>query len=88
MEPTLIYSSFLQLRSTLSLQYAEDRQYNILAKVRIYRIWGFAANSNFFNLLYLQPDGLNLLYFKLRPFDLTELIVRNTKDLRHPVAKI
>ena len=38
--------------------------------------------------LYLKPDGVNLLYFKLRLFDLKTLIVCNIKGLRYWVAKI
>ena len=36
----------------------------------------------------LQPDGVNLLYLKLRLFDLTELIGLDILGLRHWVAKI
>ena len=36
----------------------------------------------------LQPDNVNLRYFKLRIFDLTVFIVWNTKGLWHCVAKI
>jgi len=36
----------------------------------------------------LQPEGVNLLYFKLSLFDLTEFIVWNILGIRHCVAKI
>ena len=35
----------------------------------------------------LQPDGLNLWFFKYRLFALTEFIVWKIKGRRHPVAK-
>ena len=38
------------------------------------RNWVFATNSNFLIFISLQPDILNLWYFKLILFDLTELI--------------
>ena len=38
----------------------------------------FATNSNFLLTLSSQPDGVNLLYFKLRLFDL--IIVLNIKE--------
>ena len=36
----------------------------------------------------MQPDDVNLWYFKLTLFDLTAFIVWNIKGLRHWVAKI
>ena len=47
------------------------------------RNWVFVTNSNFLMSISLQYDDANLWYFKLRLFDLTELIVRNFKWLRH-----
>ena len=41
----------------------------------------FATNSNLSFLYILQPDGVNLSYFKIRIFDLTEFIVWNILDL-------
>ena len=41
------------------------------------RNWGFATNSIFIIPLSLQPGGVNLLYFKLRLFDPTDLIIWN-----------
>ena len=37
--------------------------------------WVFETNSDFLIHISLQPDGINLLYFKLRLFDLTDFIV-------------
>ena len=36
----------------------------------------------------MQPDGVNLWYFKLRLFDLPELIVWNIKGLGKRVANL
>ena len=36
----------------------------------------------------LQPDGVIILYFKLRHFDLSETIVYNIMGLQHRVAQI
>ena len=36
-----------------------------------WRNWVFAANSNFRIQIPLQPDGVNLQYFKLRLFNQT-----------------
>ena len=47
-----------------------------------------AKKSNFLILISLQPDGVNLWYFKLRLLDLTEIIVWNVYGLRHWVEKI
>ena len=52
------------------------------------RNWVFSTNSHFLTLISLQPDSVNLWYFKLRLFDLTELIVRNIKGLGKRVAKL
>ena len=41
------------------------------------RNWFFVTNSNFLILASLQSDDVNLWYFKLRLFDLTEFIVWN-----------
>ena len=38
------------------------------------RNWVFATNSNFLTPLSFQPDGVNLWYFKLNLFNLTEFI--------------
>ena len=40
------------------------------------------TNSKFLIPISLQPAGVNFRYFKLRLFDLTELIVRNILVLR------
>ena len=37
----------------------------------------FVTNLNFIMPIFLYPDGGNLWYFKLRLFDLTELIISN-----------
>ena len=50
--------------------------------------WVFATNSNLLIPISLQPDVVNLWYFKLRLFDLTEFIVWNIKGLHHQFAKI
>ena len=39
-----------------------------------YEYWVFATNSNFLIPIFLQPDGINLWYFKFRLLDLTEFI--------------
>ena len=36
----------------------------------------------------LQSDGVNLWYFKLRQFDVTEIIIWNIERLRHRVSNI
>ena len=48
----------------------------------------FATNSNFPILIPLQPNSLNLRFFKLGLFVLTEFIVWNIKGLRHKLADI
>ena len=45
------------------------------------RNWVFTTNSHFLTHKSLQPNGVNLWYFKFRLFDLTELIVWNIKGL-------
>ena len=37
--------------------------------------WVFATNSNVQILISLQPDNVNPWYFKIRIYDLTEIIV-------------
>ena len=44
---------------------------------KLLRNWVFAPNSNVLILIYLQPDGVHVWYFKLRLFDPTELLVWN-----------
>ena len=39
--------------------------------------WAFATNTNFLIPIYLQPNVVNLWYFKLRLFVITEFIVWN-----------
>ncbi len=41
------------------------------------RNWVFATKSNILKPISLQPDGVNLWHFKLRLFDITEVIVWN-----------
>ena len=41
------------------------------------RNWVFATNSEFIIPISLEPNVVNLWYFKLILFDLTEFIVRN-----------
>ena len=48
----------------------------------------FETNSNFLIPISLQPYGVKLWFFKLRPLDLAEFIVWNTKRIKHWVAKI
>ena len=55
-------------------------------EIKLQRNWVFATNLNFLTPISLQPDGVNLWYFKLRLFDLTELIVWNIKGLEKRVA--
>ena len=52
------------------------------------RNWVFAKNLNFLTPISLQPDGVNLWYFKLRLFELQALIVWNIKGLGKRVAKL
>ena len=52
------------------------------------RNWVFATNLNVLILISMQPYGVNLCYFKLILFYLTEFIVWNIKGLWHWVAKI
>ena len=52
------------------------------------RNWVFVTNSNFKIPISFQPDSVNLWYFKLRLFCLTEFIVWNIKGLLHHFAKI
>ena len=52
------------------------------------RSWVFATNWNFPIPIPIEPDDVNLKYFKLRLLALAELIVWNIKGLRHGVAKI
>ena len=55
---------------------------------KIQRNWVFVTNSNCLIPISLQSDDVNIWYFKLRFFILTEFIVWNIKGLRHWVAKI
>ena len=48
----------------------------------------FATNLNVLSHISLQPESVNLRYFKLRLFDLTKIKVWNIKGLQHRVAKI
>ena len=41
------------------------------------RKWVFATNPNFLTPIHLQPNDVNLWYFKLILFDITEVIVWN-----------
>ena len=50
--------------------------------------WVFATNLNFLSPISLQPNGVNLWYFKLRLFDLPELKVWNIKGAGKQVAKL
>ena len=52
------------------------------------RKWVFVTNLNCLIPISLQSDDVNLWYFKLRLFGLTEFIVWNIKGPRHWVAKI
>ena len=52
------------------------------------RNWVFATNSHFLTPISLQPYGINLWNFKLRLFDLTELIVLIIEGLGKRVAKL
>ena len=57
-------------------------------KIRLERNWVFATNSTFLIPISLQPDNLNLWYFKLTLFNPTAFIVWNIKGLPHWVATI
>ena len=52
------------------------------------RKWVFVTNSNALIPISLQSDDVNLWYFKLRLFGLTEFIFWNIKGQGHWVAKI
>ena len=52
------------------------------------RNWVFVTNSVFVKPTSLQPDDVNLWYFKLTVYDLTAFIVWNIKGLRHWFATI
>ena len=52
------------------------------------RNWSFVTILNFLSPISLQLKGVNLWFFKLRLFNLTEIIVWNIKGLQHQVAKI
>ena len=54
-----------------------------VVKKKTERNWVFVTNSNCLIPISLQSDYVNLWYFKLRLFGLTEFIVWNIKDLRH-----
>ena len=54
----------------------------------IERNWVFVTNSVFVKPISLQPDDVNLWYFKLTIFDLIAFIAWNIKGLRHWVATI
>ena len=45
------------------------------------RNWVFATNFNFLIPIFFKPNGVNLWYFKLRLFDLTEFIIWNISGL-------
>ena len=68
--------------------------YNVLRHIfcnlilTLERNWVFATNINFLTPISLQPDSVNLWYFKFRLFDLPELIVWNIKCLGKRVAKL
>ena len=52
------------------------------------RNWVFATNSHFLTPISLQSDSVNLWYFKLRLFELIELIVWNIKGPEKRVVKL
>ena len=52
-------------------------------KMESKRNWVFATNSNSIIPISLQPDGVDLWYFKLKLFGLKWFIVWNIKGLRH-----
>ena len=51
------------------------------------RNWVFDTILYFLITIFLQLKSLNLRFFKLRLFNLTEIIVWNIKGLQHQVAK-
>ena len=51
------------------------------------RNWAFVTNSDFLIPIFFPPDGVNLWYFNLRFFHLTEFVVWNILGLRHWVAR-
>ena len=61
--------------------------YKTVCKAETQRNWVFATNSYFQIPVSLQPFDLNLWYFKLRLFDLTEFIIWNIYGLRHWVFR-
>ena len=64
-----------------------ESQFKYLLLFSPKRNWVFATNSKFIIPISLEPNVVNLWYFKLTLFDLTEFIVWNVKGLRYKVAK-
>ena len=65
-----------------------NKEQGFILSEKIQRSWFFATNSDFLIPISLKPNVVNLWYFKLILFDLTELIAWNVKGLRHWNLKI
>ena len=63
----ILYSTFMQ--------YINKDSALIQVFIEIQRNSVFDTNSNFLIPISIQPNGVNLWYFKLRLFDLTDFIV-------------
>ena len=66
----------IKMKWLLGTSFWEERELSLFQKL------------NFLISIFLEPDDVNLWYFKLRLFDLTEFLVRNNYDVRPLVAKI
>ena len=83
-----MYTGYISLQSYLGLTGLFLNAYVWSFKFAFQMNWVLVTNSNFVIHISLQPDGVNLWYFKLRLLDQKELTVWNIKSLQHRVAKI
>jgi len=70
------------MEGQLEITFTNLRIKNMLRK------WVFAANSIVLIPKSLQPDGVDLYYFKLRLFDLPKTKIWNFKGQRNRVVNI
>ena len=76
--------SYLNIKTNFRGAKRSQSRTSIIAQ----RNWVFDTNSVYVKPISLQPDDVNLWYFKLTLFDLIAFIVWNIKGLRHWVATI
>ena len=84
----LIISTYSEVSRRCDLIWFCQQMYKSINFFFLQRNWVFATHSVFVKPISLQPYDVNLWYFKLTLFHLSEFIVWNIKVLRHWVATI